>query len=284
MDSFFTLSKVGWAFAQPDHLLVTLLLLATILVSLGRRSGHRLLWVTVLTLVAITLFPLGNGLLRPLETRFPQPNLSGVEPAGIIVLGGGEIAEQSIRWQQPQFNASGDRIMAMLSLMKRYPDLPVIFSGGSGSLMRPEYRGGDVVQQWLQGIDLSQRVSIERMSRNTHENARESRRLLPEPPERPWLLVTSAYHMPRAVGVFRHQHWPVIPYPVDYFSGEDRYRPTLWKNLRDFSIACREWLGLGVYYLTGKTGQWFPAPGVPRENNERTDHRTSTTARVGAAN
>jgi len=283
MDGFFALSKIGWTLVQPDHLLVALLLLSAVLISFGRRSGHRMLWLTLIPLVAITLFPLGNALLRPLETRFAQPEMPE-HIGGIIVLGGGEITEQSLRWQQPQFNASGDRILAMLPLMKRYPEAPVIFSGGSGSLLRPEYRGGDVVAQWLESIGEAERVMIERYSRNTHENARESRRLLHQPPNTPWLLVTSAYHMPRAVGVFRHQGWPVVPWPVDYFSGEDRYRPALWKNLRDFSIACREWLGLGVYYLTGKTDQWFPAPlSVPRENNERADNRTSTAARTGTA-
>jgi len=283
MDSFFALSKIGWTLVQPDHLLVLLLLLSAVLITFGRRSGRWLLWLTLIPLVTITLFPVGNVLLRPLETRFLQPELPA-EIGGIIVLGGGEITEQSLRWQQPQFNASADRVMAMLPLMQRYPQAPVIFSGGSGSLLRPEYRGGDVVAQWLTSIGQAERVMIERHSRNTHENARESRRLLHTPPQAPWLLVTSAYHMPRAVGVFRHQQWPVIPWPVDYFSGEDRYRPALWKNLRDFSVACREWLGLGVYYLTGKTGQWFPAPleGL-RENNERTDHRTTTTARIGPA-
>ena len=271
MDGFFSLSKIGWTLIQPDHLLVILLGLATLLISFRIRSGVRLLWITVLLLITITLFPVGNWLLRPLETRFEQPELTE-DIGGIIVLGGGEIAEQSVLWQQPQFNSAADRILAMLPLMKRYPELPVIFSGGSGSLLRPEYRGGDVVQQWLQTLGLGQRVMIERNSRNTYENALESRQLLKVSPQKPWLLVTSAYHMPRSVGVFRHQGWPVIAYPVDYYSGEDRYRPAMWKNLRDLSIACREWLGLTVYYLTGKIGQWFPAPETDKGQHETTDN------------
>lgn len=283
MDSFFALSKLGWTLVQPDHLLVILLVLAILLTSFRWRGGLTLLWLSALLLVTVTLFPVGNWLLRPLETRFAQP-----EPVqdigGIIVLGGGEIAEQSVRWQQPQFNAAGDRVLAMLPLMKRYPDVPVIFSGGSGSLLRPEFRGGDVVQQWLRSVGMAERVQIERNSRNTHENARESRKLLLSTPEKPWLLVTSAYHMPRSVGVFRQHGWPVIAWPVDYYSGEDRYRPILWKNLRDLSIASREWLGLAVYFLTGKTSQWFPAPlTVPREQYEATDNRTSSLPGTGPA-
>ena len=81
-------------------------------------------------------------------------------------------------------------------------------------------------------------------------------------PEGQWLLVTSAFHMPRSVGIYRKQGWNVIPYPVDHYSTTEiglKLDPKLWRNLRDLNTAMREWIGLVVYYLTGKTDQLLPS-------------------------
>lgn len=260
MDSFFTLSKIGWTLLQPDHLLLLLLILATLLISFRVRLGVKLLWLVVICLSIVAVMPVGKYLLMPLETRFSRPAELPQQIGGIIVLGGAELAEQSEIWQQAQFNSAAERVMELVPLLRHYPDVPVIYSGGSGSLLKPEYRGADTAQQWLQRAGLSERIMLERESRNTWQNARESLYLLNETPQQPWLLVTSAYHMPRAMGVFRAHQWPVIAWPVDYNSSQLEYRPGLWANLRDLVMATREWVGLAVYHMTAKTEQWFPGP------------------------
>ena len=83
----------------------------------------------------------------------------------------------------------------------------------------------------------------------------------PKPGER-WLLVTSGYHMPRAIGVFRKAGFSVEPYPVDWRTRgpEDALRPfpTLGDGLRRTDTAMREWVGLAIYWLTGRSSELFP--------------------------
>ncbi|MAY43049.1 MULTISPECIES: YdcF family protein [unclassified Neptuniibacter] len=261
-DLFFYLSKIFWAIVQPDHFLLLMLVFGLLL--WRRALGVFLVWSSVLCMGVIALFPVANYLLEPLEQLFPKPVLTQEEPiAGIIVLGGGEEAELSSLHRMPQFNRSAERLMVVPSLMLRYPQLKVIFTGGSGSLSRPNYRGGDVAQQWLADQGLSARLIVERDSRNTFQNAIYTREIIEEmevAPEGKWLLVTSAFHLPRSVGVFRQVGIEVIPYPVDYMVAENRLRINMNDNMSDLNIAVREWIGLAAYYLTDKTPEWLPKP------------------------
>ncbi|MFW1677576.1 YdcF family protein [Pontibacter sp. JAM-7] len=257
-DLFFYLSKTLWFVLSPDHFLWLLTLLALFLCR--RRVGFLLLLLAVLGQGVMAFYPLGNLLLRPLEQRFAMPTEMPERLAGIIVLGGGEDAEESFLHQQAQFNQGAERLMVLPALLEQYPDTPVIFTGGSGSMLQQTYKGGDAVAQWLATLGLADRVQIERESRNTFENAVFSRRLLADESQGPWLLVTSAFHMPRSVGVFRQAGWQVIPYPVDYRSGADRIRPLLNLNMDDLNVAVREWIGLLAYYLSDYTDALFPAP------------------------
>lgn len=266
MDLFFLLSKTLWVLANPGNFLIFLLVLSVLM-------GWRVLTsLVLLCLFMVTLYPFGNLLLQPLEKRFPTPQELPTEVAGIIVLGGAEEAELSSIWSQPQFNAAAERNMAILPLLQRYPGQPVLVSGGSSSVQKPEYRGADVLQEWLAEQGLEQSVIFERDSRNTFENAIYSQDSLPAGADiadpKGWLLVTSAFHMPRSVGIFRQQGWHVIPYPVDYYSKPltlANWRPDLGKNLFELSLAVREWLGLTAYYLTDKTDSWLPAKELTHE-------------------
>lgn len=257
-DLFFYLSKALWFVISPDHFLWLVTLFA--LIFCRRRIGFLLLLLAVVGQGVMAFYPLGNLLLRPLEQRFVQPTELPGNLAGIIVLGGGENAEESYLHQQPQFNEGAERLMVLPALMQQYPDLPVIFTGGSGAVLQQAFKGGDVVQQWLQEQGLEDRVLIERQSRNTRENAILSGDLVPDQSTGPWLLVTSAFHMPRSVGVFQKAGWQVVAYPVDYRSTSDRIRPLMNQNMADLNTAVREWVGLLAYYLSGYTDTFFPAP------------------------
>src|SRR5262249_7625752 len=108
------------------------------------------------------------------------------------------------------------------------------------------------------------RVISEGRSRNTEENAAFSKLIAdPKPGER-WFLVTSAYHMPRAIGVFREAGFPVEPYPVDWRIHRVEAGPPLFVTMRDglwrTDTAVHEWVGLAVYWLTGRSSELFPAP------------------------
>jgi len=263
-DLFFFFSKLIWTFARPDHLLLLLLTLAMLL--LGWRSPRRksrlaaLLLLSVLWLVA--LYPLGKVLLYPLEQRFAVPEQLEQTPlAGIVVLGGAEKLSAMHRYQRPEFTEAAERVMAVPELARRFPGLPIIYTCGSGWLLEPDIKGADYTKLYFDAMGLAGRVLYERESRNTFENATLSAPLAGDKLAGTWLLVTSAFHMPRSVGVFRQQGWTVLPYPVDY-----RGQPLEWDlyfnlsgNLEDLTMAAREWVGLLAYWLSGKTAHLLPA-------------------------
>jgi uncharacterized SAM-binding protein YcdF (DUF218 family) len=110
------------------------------------------------------------------------------------------------------------------------------------------------------------RVILEDRSRNTVENAVFSKAIAqPKPGER-WVLMTSAYHMPRAIGVFRKIGFPIEAYPVDWRTrgAEDMTRPfaVMSEGLQRSDTAVHEWIGLLVYWLTGRSSELFPGPGA----------------------
>lgn len=247
-------------------LLVVLLFISAILLWIKAfKSARFILSGTVLTILALAIFPVGHWFLCPLETRFPIPHKLPESIDGIIMLGGAEKIHNTILWRQVQLNAHAERYLAFMQLVRAYPGARAVFTGGTGSMMHQEMKGTHVAKQLLkeQGID-TDRIVFESESRNTYENALYSHRMVKPGPDEQWILVTSASHMPRSVGCFKKAGWEVIPYPVDHHTHPTR----LWQlsisfsyNLERLRFALREWAGLVAYYLTGKTERFFPGPG-----------------------
>jgi uncharacterized SAM-binding protein YcdF (DUF218 family) len=132
-------------------------------------------------------------------------------------------------------------------------------------LISNDAKEGDFAGEMLESLGISRsRLTIERQLRNTLENAEFSKALVSPSPGERWLLVTSAYHMPRSVGLFRKAGFPVEPYPLDWRIGarDDLFRFTniALEGLSRTDIAVREWLGLIAYRLSGKTDALFPGP------------------------
>ncbi len=209
----------------------------------------------ILTTCVIALFPVGDAVLRPLETTYPnEPAVRTV--AGVIVLGGGESDIQSNVWSQPNTGDAGDRFIAALALAHKRPDAIVLFTGGSGRLMGGA--SGAVIARDIflgAGLDKS-RLILEGASRNTAENATMSLEFVPDNLDGEWLLVTSAFHMRRAVASFCAAGWKnIVPWPTDYRTGGfvDRIGWNFALNLNDLNIGVREWIGLAAYSLTRRT-------------------------------
>jgi uncharacterized SAM-binding protein YcdF (DUF218 family) len=261
----FVLSKLAWVLVRPGNLLAVALILGQVLQFRHRpaacRLGKRLTSAAVLVIAVLTLLPVGQLTLRPLEERFPQPDL----PAridGIILLGGSVHTEMTEDRGQPVLNNAAERITEFVALARRYPEARLIFTGGSGFVFAGNLREADVIRHVLDGLgfDLS-RVAFERESRNTYENAVFSRSLVNPQLGENWLLITSAAHMPRSVGIFRRTGWPVLAYPVDYRStAELTWSPDLLSGLDALNESLREWFGLAAYRLMDRTDAWFPAP------------------------
>jgi uncharacterized SAM-binding protein YcdF (DUF218 family) len=263
---FFVLSKVLGFFALPSNFLITIGLVGLVLLCTRFTRLASWLVVTSIALLAIAgLSPLGNVLLLPLEQRFPPWDPSHGAPDGIVVLGGALSPEISAARGAVALNESAERITVAVELARRYPNARVIFSGGNAALLREGGVEAAFAVQEFEALGIPhERIIAEEQSRNTVENAVFSRLLAqPKPGER-WLLLTSAYHMPRAVGVFRAAGFPVEAYPVDWRTRGpiDAVEPfaSLGDGLRRTDTAMREWVGLLAYRLTGKTAELFPSP------------------------
>jgi len=263
---FFTLSKLLGFFALPSNTLISVGLIGLVLLCTRFTRLASWLIVTSLVLIAIAgLSPLGNALILPLEQRFPQWDASRGAPDGIVLLGGMITPDVSSARGTVALNEAAERITATAELARRYPDARIIMTGGSGALIFAEGAEAIFAVRQLEALGIAHdRITAEEQSRNTIENAVFSRLIAnPKPGER-WLLVTSAYHMPRAMGVFRAAGFPVEAYPVDWRTRgpADLVRPfsSLSDGLQRTDTAAHEWVGLFAYWITGQTTALFPAP------------------------
>lgn len=259
------LTKIFWLLASPLSIILILMGLGLLL------SFSRFRWLTrsVVLLATLLLFVIcctnfGALAIRPLEARFVRP----VEPAqitGIVVLGGGMDGDVSAANGSWELNRDGDRFVEALRLALRHPEAKVLIAGGISALsdsIEPEAAAGARFFEAF-GIGM-ERLILDSNSRNTEENAVLSKALAKPLPGETWLLVTSAFHMPRSVGLFRRAGFEVLPWPTDYLAAGDEgpaFRlGSAQENVAVASVALREWAGLAGYYLMGKIDALVPGP------------------------
>jgi len=266
---FFTVSKVLWALLTPSTVLVLLVLIGWIALALSwQKLARKLLAIASLILILVSALPLGEWLLLPLERRFPANSALPANADGIIVLGGAIAANSSASWQQSELTEAADRITAFSYLAKLYPAAQLVYSGGNASLGGSTNKETDHAPFLLEqlGIGPERALLFESESRNTWENVVNTQSLLASTGLQTgsglgdWIVVTSAFHMPRAVGTFCRQNWPVYAYAVDHRTDPDR----LWRlqftplrNLQQLDLAVHEWLGLFAYRVSRRSDRFF---------------------------
>jgi uncharacterized SAM-binding protein YcdF (DUF218 family) len=266
MDTFFwVLSKLLWSLASPEKVVLILLFAGTVFLWTSRQKlGRWLISMSALMFFVLTLMPVSIFILEPLEERFPTPRELPENINGIIVLGGSE--KSVITWTrgQPSLNEAAERLTAFIALARRYPLAQLICAGGTGSLSQQNYKSNETARKLFKQLGLTvDRIHFDSKARNTVESAVNSFNLVGQKAEGNWILITSAYHMPRSVGVFRKIGWDVIPYPVDYqTSGELEFdwQTSIMENFLENSRGLHEWVGLIAYRMTGKTSELFPKP------------------------
>lgn len=260
----FVLSKLIWILIDPSTWLVVLA------IYMGFQAWRRK-WLTVrrwscifaTALVTLCCIPIGDWLLFPLENRFDLPKTVPTDIVGIIILGGAVNPILTADRGQPQINGRAERLLIGVRLAKENPKLKLYITGGSGSLFHQSMKEADVAKKLLQTFDIAPaRIVIERQSRNTWENAVSLYRLVKPAARQRFLLVTSAAHMPRAVGSFRAAGWRIAAWPVDYRTS----RAWRWFKLQPLHTgvgrlarALRAWAGLAGYYALGRSSAFFPA-------------------------
>ncbi len=263
---FFFLSKFFAFFTKPSNLLFLLAIIGLVLmVTRYARAGRRLLVVSVILLLIFGISPLGRQLVLVLEGRFPAWDPSRGAPDGIIVLGGAIAPDVSAARGEIALSGAAERMTVVADLARRYPAAKIVFTGGTPALFGGP-READYVRALWESFGIApDRIVLERDSRNTVENATMTKALVNPKPNERWLLVTSSWHMPRAVGVFRHAGFAVEPYPVDWISTGDELgqlglSESFAGGLHAIDNAAHEWVGMLMYWLTGRTSELFPGP------------------------
>ncbi|TYC65506.1 YdcF family protein [Stappia sp. BW2] len=261
------LSKIGGFLILPSNFLVVLIAVG-LLLSLSakwRRGGRLLTFAGFAGLVICAFSPAANWLIVPLEDRFQRPaTLENYD--GIIILGGAvDTVVTGVRGDTA-LTMSAERVTIAARLAKALPEAKIIHTGGQGMIVSSQATEAEGAARLFRDFGISSdRVILEDQSQNTWQNAVYAKKIVQPQPGQRWLLVTSAYHMPRSMGVFEKAGWTgVTAYPVDFRTRGPQDRMLGFdgasKGLRRFDIAFREWVGLAVYKLLGRSTEFFPGP------------------------
>lgn len=264
-DLLFLASKIFWFVARPATFALILCMIGLVAVWRGGRWGRWPLLAGIGFFVVVLATPVSQWLTLPLEDRFPRPAGAPPRVDGIVVLGGAVDQHLTAARGIPALNGAAERMTEAVALARRYPAARVVFAGGQGTFIAGAPTEADVARMIFDSLGLpAERVRYESASRNTHENAVNARAIAAPAPGETWLLVTSASHMPRAMGVFRRAGWSgITAWPVNYRSGHDWatwYDAPFAERIGQFEWAVREWIGLGAYWLLGRTDRLLPAP------------------------
>ena len=270
---FFILSKIIGFLIKPLHVLLILMAGAAGLRYARSRASrkraklvhrlHRIVTAVLVLWIANLLMPiLPYMAVHQLEHRFPIPDQHSLNPDMIVILGGWQGAPSAMRDETtPSISSGGDRLITGLILAERYPNAKIAFPGG---LKRAGDKASeaDITEAVIQGLNLDRnRLIVEGMSRNTAENAAYLNELI-DGEAAQIVLITSAWHMPRAIGSFRAAGLNPIPYPTDFSTPKDgvSFMKLLGKGLGLTQTALSEYIGLIAYRLTGRTDRLLPQP------------------------
>ena len=262
---FFYLSKVLWNFFNPINMLVILLFIGIIFHLLKKKNFYRKIYqITFILFILIAFLPTGTYLLWKLENTFPKPKIITNNVDGILILGSGINESMTYEHQQIILNDRIERMTESIKLMKKFPKAKIILSGGNGTLSKPKLKGSDAAKMFykLMGIEID-RIIFEDKSKNTYENFVFSKKFINNKNDETWLLVTSAFHMKRAMSVAKKLNLNFIPYPVDYMVGKNfewkswYHKTNFLHNMNDFQLATHEYIGLIAYYLTKKSNSMY---------------------------
>ena len=267
---FFVLSKIFWTLLQPLNAFCVLGAAGILAKIRWPKAGNRMVLTALALIIAFGVLPVGPWLMISLERQYPTPTILPDKVDGIVVLGGAFEAYLSQQSGHIVANDQVDRMICFVELAKRYPGAKLVFSGGSGDLLHPDaMESADAAKFFaISGLE-KDRVQYETRSRNTYENVLFSKEMVQPNPDDTWILSTSAYHMPRSVGIFARFDWPVLPYQCDVKTdGRFRFGELPFNIIGNYyllNLALKEYVGSVVYYLTGKTAFILPPRPVPSQ-------------------
>lgn len=253
----FIVSKLMAVMTQPLAWVACLLVLSLWLMRRHPHAARRIMGASLALLLLLGWLPLPDALLRVLERQYPATaQIDSARYVGVIVLGGA--TESSYVWEghaQPALNSAAERMTAALPLLRAHPQWRLLFTGGEGELIAGSLTEAERARRFFAAMGVPRmQLLLEDQSRNTYENAMLSAQLPGVDKTQPWLLITSAWHMPRSLATFEKTGWNVTPWPVDYRAG--LHTPwtqySLVQGVSRWQTALHEYLGLLAYRLSGR--------------------------------
>lgn len=251
----FVITKIILALILPPASLLIIMVAGLLIMVRSRLIGHFLLFTGLVLLYLLSIEPMSNILLRPLEGYAPPFAGSYRGSAAIVVLAGGA---KEIPWTglatQPSAR-SLERLVYGVQLQRDSGTLPLVITGGSGDPSKQGISEAEAMAGVAHSLGVSKRrLLVEGASRNTLENARYVREMIGG--GRRVILVTSASHMKRASALFRRAGFDVIPAPCGYLSEE---KPLVIKSFipsasshAGSSTALYEYAALVWYRIRGE--------------------------------
>lgn len=252
------MSEAVWWILQPSGLLLALLALAWLSALLGaRRVVRGLVGLVLLVWAGAVLLPVDAWLAAPLEARTAVPDPLPGDVEGILVLGGSVDWRVSEARDQLTVGASGERMLAAAALARRYPEATLAFTGVSAGALAQDFRVTPTPRSLAFGREYAGReIVVLSEASSTYEDGLLALRRLDPSAGGTWLLVTSAWHMPRAWATFRTLGWTLTPYPVDHRSGggewPPRTLPSPASRLTELDTLAREWGAVWIYRRSGR--------------------------------
>ncbi len=261
---FFVLSKVFWSLIQPLNALCLLGLLGWVIRFRWDLLGQRMMNAALILILILGLLPIGPAMVVWLERQYPTPAKLPEKIDGIIVLGGAFEAHLTKSTGHIVANDQIDRALCFVELARKYPNAELVFSGGAGDMTSPDAMEGEDARKFFELSSIEGRkVVYEEKSRNTYENVLYTMEMVDPKNAENWIVTTSAYHMPRTVGIFEKFGWHVVPYQCDpktdgTYENVIRRLPSVTGNFHMLNLAVKEIIGGIVYYLTNKSAFIIP--------------------------
>ena len=258
----FYLSKTIWLLFNPFNIFIIFTILTIILYLISfRKISKTIFLINSFYLILISILPIGNYLIYKIEKEFHSYTNIPDTLDGILILGGATNPSMYKEFNQISVNGSAERLIESVSIINRFKNSKIIFSGGSGVVNRPDLGHSQVAKLFYEKIGLEKsKIIFEDNSRNTYENILFAKKLAKPKKNENWLLITSAFHMKRAMLIASKNNWELIPYAVDFKTMKNfRFVPSLnlLSNINSFQYGSHEWLGLISYYLMNRTSKIF---------------------------
>ena len=256
----FYLSKVLWLIINPFNILIFLFFL-TIFFSILKKNKltYFLLSFSLIFLVSFGIFPVGKYLIYKLEKNYHNSIILPDKVDGILILGGATNPFLSNEFNQINLSGSAERLVESITLIKKYTDAKIIFAGGSGDINHPKMDHARIAKQFFIQIGLdTNKMIFENKSRNTYENILFSKHIAKPKKNEKWIVITSAFHMNRAIFIGEKIDWALTPYAVDFTQPKIiKFTPNIkiLKNFNAMQSGSHEWIGLMAYYLLGRTSR-----------------------------